>query len=96
MFFGTPHRGSPDGSWGNIFRGIAKVALFDTNPQNIRDLDSMGNTGKLDNLNEAFSDMLLEKDIMITTFQEAQGKTGTSLLGLNSKVQVLLPFFNFY
>ena len=67
-------------------RAIAKVALFDTNAQIIKDLGSMSTTGKLDNLSEAFGDMLLEKDFMITTFQETQGKAGTSLLGLNSKV----------
>jgi hypothetical protein len=86
MFFGTPHRGSPDAALGNIVRAIAKVALFDTNAQIIKDLDLMSSTGKLDNLNEVFSDMLLEKDFMITTFQETRGKAGTSLLGLNSKV----------
>jgi hypothetical protein len=86
MFFGTPHRGTPDGGWGIMLRNIAKAALFDTNPQILRDLDSMSTTGKLDNLNEAFSDMLLEKDFMITTFQESQGKVATGILGLNSKV----------
>jgi len=86
MFFGTPHRGSPDGGWGIMFRNIAKVALFDTNPQILRDLNSTSMTGKLDNLNEAFNDMLLERDFMITTFQESQGKVGTGILGLNSKV----------
>jgi Putative serine esterase (DUF676) len=76
IFFGTPHRGSGDAAWGEMLRRIASAAQFDTAKPILADLDPSSGNAKLDELSEAFSDMLDEKGFQIYSFQESQGKMG--------------------
>ena len=74
IFFGTPHRGSSDAAWGEMLRRIASAAQFDTAKPILADLDPSSGSAKLDELSEAFSDMLDEKGFCIYSFQESHGK----------------------
>jgi hypothetical protein len=80
VFFGTPHHGSKDSSWGLLLRDIANAALFDTNDSILRDLDPNTGAAKLELLSSSFAQVLKEKDIRITTFQESRGKAGIKVL----------------
>lgn len=76
IFFGTPHRGSGDAGWAEILRRIASAAQLDTTKTILSDLDPSSGSAKLDELSEAFSDMLDERGFMVYSFQESQGKAG--------------------
>jgi Putative serine esterase (DUF676) len=80
IFFGTPHRGSADAGWGGILRQIASAAQFDTTKTILSDLDPSSGSAKLDELSEAFSDMLDEQGFRVYSFQESQGKAGVKPL----------------
>ncbi len=90
IFFGTPHRGSKDAEWGLMLRNIANAALFDANDSILRDLEPHSGAEKLNQLTATLSEVLNEKDVCITSFQESQGKAGTLLL--NSKVWQLILY----
>ena len=81
VFFGTPHRGSPDAGWGEILTSIAKGLQFDTNAAILNDLSSSSGGSKLDELMKDFIDILNEAKIQICTFTEASGKAGVRILG---------------
>ena len=76
IFFGTPHRGSPDASLGSIIAGIAKMAQFDINKSILRDLDPKSGSPTLGTLLEDFNSLLIQQEIQVYTFQESAGKTG--------------------
>jgi ankyrin repeat domain-containing protein 50 len=80
IFFGVPHRGSGDAGWGEVLRRIASVAQFDTAKPLLADLDPSSGSAKLDELSEAFSDMLDEQGFGVYSFQESQGKMGVKIL----------------
>ena len=84
IFFGTPHRGSPDASWGIILANIAKVAQLDSNKSILNDLDPSSGSSALPGLQDDFNSLLRSQGIRVYTFQEAAGKYGYK--GLNSKV----------
>ena len=76
MFFGTPHRGSSDASWGLILASIAKVAQFDVNKSILRELDPASGSSALSVLQEDFNGLLHRQGFKVYTFQEARGKYG--------------------
>jgi hypothetical protein len=80
IFLGTPHRGSADAGWGEVLRRIASAAQFDTARPILADLDPSSGSGKLDELAEAFSDMLDEQGFKVYSFQESQGKANIRFL----------------
>ena len=84
IFFGTPHRGSRDASWGHIVANIAKAAQLDFNKSILNDLDPSSGSSALPILQDDFNGLLRREDIKVYTFQEAAGKYGYK--GLNSKV----------
>jgi hypothetical protein len=84
IFFGTTHKGSKDAGWGIMLRNIANAALFDANDSLLRDLEPHSGAEKLNQLSSTLSEVLNEKDVCITSFQESKGKAGSVLL--NSKV----------
>ena len=84
MFFGTPHRGSSDASWGLILANIAKVAQYDVNKSILRELDPASGSSALPVLLEDFNGLLPREGLKVYTFQEAAGKYG--LNAFNSKV----------
>jgi hypothetical protein len=73
-----------------MLQSIANAAGFDTNDRIIRDLNP--DSAVLEKLCETFSDMLMEKRIGISTFQEGQGKAGINVLGINNKVTLKKSF----
>ena len=73
IFFGTPHRGSSAAAWGEMLRRIASAVQFDSARSILTDLDPSSGSTRLDDLSEAFSDMLDEKGFQIYSFQESQG-----------------------
>lgn len=85
IFFGTPHRGSSDASWGLILANIAKVAQYDVNKSILRELDPASGSSALPVLQEDFNGLLRRESLKVYTFQEATGKYG--LNAFNSKVQ---------
>jgi hypothetical protein len=87
IFFGTPHRGSPDDGWGILLRNIANAAFFDTNDSILRELNPTTGADMLDLLTQDLREVANEKDVQITSFQESRGKLGISLL--RSKVGYL-------
>ena len=84
LFFGTPHRGSPDASWGIILANIAKAAQLDSNKSILNELDPSSGSSALPVLQEDFNGLLRRECIKVYTFQEATGKTAYN--GLNGKV----------
>lgn len=76
IFFGTPHRGSPDASLGSIIAGIAKGMQFDINKSILRDLDPKSGSPTLGNILDDFNSLLTQQKIQVYTFQESAGKTG--------------------
>lgn len=79
MFFGTPHRGSPDASWAQMLSNVARVLQFDTNCAILQDLSSR--TSKLESLRRDFLDCIIQENIVVHTFQESKGKKGFALAG---------------
>lgn len=73
IFFGTPHRGSSAAAWGEMLRRIVSTVQLDSAKSILADLDPSSGSAKLDELSEAFSDMLDEKGFRIYSFQESQG-----------------------
>jgi hypothetical protein len=61
-------------------RRIASAAQFDTAKPILADLDPSSGSAKLDELAEAFSDMLDEKGFKVYSFQESQGKASIGFL----------------
>lgn len=84
IFFGTPHRGSHDASWGIILANIAKAAQLDSNKSILNDLDPSKGGSALPVLQDDFNGLLRRERFTVHTFQEAAGKYGYN--GLNSKV----------
>ena len=84
VFFGTPHRGSPDASWGIIMANIAKAAQLDSNKSILNDLDPSSGSSALPVLQDDFNGLLRREGIKVYTFQEAAGKY--CYKGLNGKV----------
>ena len=76
IFFGTPHRGSPDASLGSVIAGIAKMMQFDINKSILRDLDPKSGSPILAILLDDFNSLLTQEKIQVYTFQESAGKTG--------------------
>lgn len=76
IFFGTPHRGSPDASLGLVIANVAKMLQFDINKSILRDLDPKSGSPTLGTLLEDFSSLLRHEGIQVYTFQESAGKTG--------------------
>lgn len=76
IFFGTPHRGSPDASLGLVVSRIAKALQFDVNESILRDLDPSSGSSTLSGLVDDFNSLLMRQKIRVYTFQEAAGKTG--------------------
>jgi hypothetical protein len=66
--------------WGEPLRRIASAAQFNTATPILADLDPSSGSSKLDDLGEAFSNMLDERGFQIYTFQESQGKVGVKPL----------------
>lgn len=85
IFFGTPHRGSFDASWGVIFANIAKAAQFDVNKSILNELDPSSGNSALSILQDDFNGLLRREGLKVYTFQEASGKYGMNRL--NSKVR---------
>jgi hypothetical protein len=86
LFLGTPHRGSDWASTADTLQRIVVAAGFDTNPQNTKALST--SSSELHLCQENFM-RLYEKpgrQFTVRTFQEAQGVTGLSHLGLSGKV----------
>lgn len=80
IFFGVPHRGSGDARWSEVLRRIVSAAQFDTAKTMVTNLDPSSGSAKLDELSEAFSDMLDEQGFKVYSFQESQGKVGVKIL----------------
>lgn len=76
IFFGTPHRGSSDASWGLILANIAKVAQYDVNKSILRELNPASGSSALSVLQDDFNGLLRREGLKIYTFQEATGKYG--------------------
>jgi hypothetical protein len=81
IFLGTPHRGSPYASWGQIASNLARIALQDPNKKVLETLEV--NSEVLDNIHEEFKSIVHEGGMEIHSFQEARGITG--IKGLNRK-----------
>ena len=75
IFFGTPHRGSPDASLALIIAGIAKTMQFDINKSILRDLDPKRGSPTLGNILDDFNSLLTRQNIQVYTFQESAGKS---------------------
>ena len=86
IFFGTPHRGSPDAPLALVFSSIAKAFQFDINQSILRDLDPCSGSPTLANLLDDFNSLLIKQKIRVYTFQEGLGKTGFRLA--NGKVVI--------
>lgn len=86
MFFGTPHRGSPDASWGIVMANIAKVAQFDVNKSMLNDLSPSSNSPTLEVLQDDFNGLMHREKIKVHTFQEGTGKSGVK--ALSDKVRI--------
>ncbi|KAF9775442.1 hypothetical protein IL306_006450, partial [Fusarium sp. DS 682] len=71
VFFGTPHRGSPQVSWGKLASNFATYfLLLDTNSNIVVDLDQ--NSQTLERIHTRFIDIVLKNNIMIHSFQESR------------------------
>lgn len=80
IFFGTPHRGSQDAAWGDAIRSLLSWTMIDTSSSLLRELNPQGGGSKLDELCDAFNQMLQDRDFKVYTFVEAQGKVGCGCL----------------
>lgn len=76
IFFGTPHRGSPDASLGLVIAGVANMLQLDINKSILRDLDPKSGSPTLGNLLDDFNSLLTQEKIQVYTFQESAGKKG--------------------
>lgn len=76
IFFGTPHRGSPDASLGLVIAHAAEMLQFDINKSILRDLDPKSGSPTLGYLLEEFNSLLRREGIQVYTFQESAGKIG--------------------
>jgi hypothetical protein len=85
LFLGTPHRGGNFADWGETARRIVSAVGFDTSRQNVRDVAI--DSPMLEEYRERFLNLYNRKKFEICTFQEGHGIKGTTLLGLNQKVQ---------
>ncbi|MCJ1279782.1 hypothetical protein MMC21_007606 [Puttea exsequens] len=81
IFLGTPHRGSPWASWGEIASNLARVALQDSHKKIVETLEV--DSEVLDNIHEQFIEVL-PNHIYIHSFQEGRGISGVK--GLHEKV----------
>jgi hypothetical protein len=79
---------------GETVRRIASIAGFDTASQNIQALEV--DSALLENCDERFQKLCdrLKRHYEVHTFQEAQGMSGTQILGLNEKVCRMTFFFS--
>ncbi|KAL8699698.1 MAG: hypothetical protein Q9201_005860 [Fulgogasparrea decipioides] len=82
VFLGTPHRGSPLASWGEIASNLARVALQDSHKKIVETLEV--DSELLDNIHEQFVNLIFEHGIRIHSFQEMRGISG--MRGLHEKV----------
>jgi hypothetical protein len=88
FFFGTPHRGSRD--WVSFGEGVAAIARcilgVDVNTQVIHALLPSG--PELELLRESFTAQWVKRgdNLIVRTFQESKGVTGTRWGGLNQLV----------
>ena len=82
IFLGTPHRGSPWASWGEIASNLARVALQDSHKKIVETLEV--DSEVLDNIHEQFIEVL-PNHIYIHSFQEGRGISGVK--GLHEKVR---------
>ncbi len=73
MFFGTPHRGSPYASIGQVVERAASI-LFSTNPKMLRNLSPDGEM--LERVRMDFARMLDDCEIQAYSFQEGKGLSG--------------------
>ncbi|KAK6950452.1 hypothetical protein Daesc_008780 [Daldinia eschscholtzii] len=79
VFLGTPHRGSSMAGWGPVASNLAVLALQDSNKRIVRTLQV--NDEVLDNIHTQFMNKVVEKGIMVHSFQEARGMSGVKGLG---------------
>ena len=79
IFFGTPHRGSPDASLGLILTNMIKASGLDVNNSILRDLDPKSGSPTLSNLLEDFNSLLEDEHIDVYSFEESAGKTSIGL-----------------
>ncbi|KAL8741826.1 MAG: hypothetical protein Q9190_005609 [Brigantiaea leucoxantha] len=82
VFLGTPHRGSPLASWGEIASSLAGAALHDSHKKIVETLKV--DSEVLDNIHEQFVNIIFEHGIRIHSFQEGRGMSG--IKGLHKKV----------
>lgn len=89
VFFGTPHRVSEAGAWGQLVRNLVVVAQRDSNPILVRNLEV--DCRMLECIHHNFRKILREGRIRIHTFQEGQGLRGVK--GFTGKVtQSVIPY----
>ncbi|MCJ1400344.1 hypothetical protein MMC11_003549 [Xylographa trunciseda] len=81
VFFGTPHKGSLDASWGKLLASIVSVAA-NVNKTLLQSLDP--DSEKLNNLAKDFQDMLDSGNLKVCSLLESSGKIGLPVF--NGKV----------
>ena len=79
---GTPHRGRGAADWGLLISNLAKFALQSRNENVLKGL--VPNNELLENLMQAFRQMLEDGRLQIHSFYETKGMTG--LYGLDDEV----------
>jgi hypothetical protein len=86
LFLGTPHRGSTMAEMGEMVRRLTAASGFSTSDSNIRALHI--NSSELGVIHEGFMKLYQRnpRPFEVSTFQEAQGLTRVSYLGLGEKV----------
>jgi hypothetical protein len=84
LFFGTPHGGSSFAELGDMLRGIAKAAGFDTAHQNLRDLKS--DSAMLEQCRRNFITLHGRGGFKVYSFQEELGMSGVGIAKFSEKV----------
>jgi hypothetical protein len=84
VFFGTPHRGSPYASMGQVVERAARV-LFSTNPKILGNLHPDGEM--LERVRMDFARILDDYEIQTYSFQEGKGLSGIKIF--SKKVRLL-------
>jgi len=86
LFLGTPHRGSSMAETGEMLRRLAGASGFSTSDSNIRALHV--DSSELEIIHGSFMKLYARnpRPFEVSTFQEAQGLTRVSYLGLGEKV----------
>lgn len=82
VFLGTPHRGSRYAGWGGVVANLARYALQDPNTRLVEGLRVKSEV--LDDIHQAFVDIVYESGIKVHSFYESNGLSG--IKGFDAKV----------